>query len=180
MKKVALAMVVGVIICTLLSCGQAKNLEDVQTSVKNSTMEISDGAGGVQKIQNDDIASSVNIDSIESFKEEEQSITDEVKTDLYEGVYSDYDVNEPSLEIKRNNDGSYQIQIKIYRLFYIDDGMGRATEEGLEFVATGPGGNEVNGVIKVEEDIATVSFFNQEWVDFAGLSEYKFYKTSAL
>lgn len=144
MKKMALAIVAGVIIFALSSCGQAKNLEHVQTDVESSTMEIS---------------------------------ADEVQNDLYEGEYADYDVNEPSLEIKKDNDGTYQIQIKIYRLFYLDDGVGTVTEEGLEFVATGPSGNEVNGVIKLEEDIATVTFFSQEWVDFAGLSEYKFYKT---
>ena len=48
----------------------------------------------------------------------------------------------------------------------------------MEFAATGPGGDEVNGVIKLEEDIAVVTIFGQEWLDFAGLSEYKFYKTS--
>ena len=36
----------------------------------------------------------------------------------------------------------------------------------------------MNGVIKLEEDIAVVTIFGQEWLDFAGLSEYRFYKTS--
>ena len=31
---------------------------------------------------------------------------------------------------------------------------------------------------RLEEDIAMVTFFSQEWIDFAGLSKYKFYKTS--
>lgn len=56
--------------------------------------------------------------------------------------------------------------------------MGKVTEEGLEFVATGPSENKVNGVIQLEEDIAIVTLFSKEWVDFAGSSEYKFYKTS--
>lgn len=104
----------------------------------------------------------------------------EVSADAYEyeGEYNSYDVNEPALEIKKNNDGTYQIQLDLFRLWSFYDGAGKITEEGLEFSAPGPGGNEVNGVIKLEEDIAAVTFFGQEWLDFAGLSEYKFYKTS--
>ncbi len=104
----------------------------------------------------------------------------EVGADVYEyeGEYNSYDVNEPALEIKKNDDGTYQIQIDLFRLwgFYVD--AGKITEEGLEFATTGPGGNEMNGVIKLEEDIAVVTIFGQEWLDFAGLSEYRFYKTS--
>ena len=101
-----------------------------------------------------------------------------VETDLFEGEYSDYDENEPSLEIKKNDDETYQIQIKLFRLWSFDDGIGKITEDGLEFAATGPDENEVNGIIKLEGDIATVTILGQEWLDFAGLSEYKFHKTS--
>ena len=96
----------------------------------------------------------------------------------YEGEYNSYDINEPALEIKKNDDETYQIQIDLFRLWDFYDGAGKITEEGLEFASTGPRGNEVNGVIKLEEDIAVVTIFGQEWLDFAGLSEYKFYKTS--
>ena len=104
----------------------------------------------------------------------------EVRADVYEyeGEYNSYDVNEPALEIKKNDDATYQIQIDLFRLWGFYDDAGKITEEGLEFAATGPGGNEVNGVIKLEEDIAVVTIFGQEWLDFAGLSEYRFYKTS--
>ena len=104
----------------------------------------------------------------------------EVRADVYEyeGEYNSYDVSEPALEIKKNDDETYQIQIDLFRLWGFYDSAGKITEEGLEFAATGPGGNEVNGVIKLEEDIAVVTIFGQEWLDFAGLSEYKFYKTS--
>ena len=104
----------------------------------------------------------------------------EVRADVYEyeGEYNSYDINEPALEIKKNDDETYQIQIDLFRLWDFYDGAGKITEEGLEFASTGPRGNEVNGVIKLEEDIAVVTIFGQEWLDFAGLSEYKFYKTS--
>jgi len=49
-----------------------------------------------------------------------------------EGEYCDYDVNEPSLEIKKNDDETYQIQIDIFRMWYFHDGVGRMTGDGLE------------------------------------------------
>ena len=75
----------------------------------------------------------------------------EVGSDVYEyeGEYNSYDVNEPALEIKKNDDATYQIQIDLFRLWGFDDGAGKITEEGLEFTATGPRGNEMNGDHKV-------------------------------
>ena len=196
MKKVTWILAFAVVMCILSSCGQTKNSENTQTNVISRTTKINDDSSEVEETQSDDASASANTNPINGHKEDEQSVinevpetqndnieeeqatTDEAKPDLYEGEYSDYDVNEPSLEIKKNNDETYQIQIKIYRLFYLDDGVGKVTEKGLEFEATGPNGNKVNGVIRLEEDIATVTFFSQEWIDFAGLSKYKFYKTS--
>ncbi len=293
MKKAVMAMIMGVTLLTLSSCGQAKDADDAQTNVLgstaesgNSTTELGDSTGEpgnstaepggstgeVQKTQNDNIAGSdlaelenltgeyeylsdygtgklmiqksssgydisdyesessyrfladsSNIETIENnriyVKYPEQVFSDdtvnfgyyvleystdeinvyygesgfeetqllyratkkiEVRADVYEyeGEYNSYDVNEPALEIKKNDDETYQIQIDLFRLWGFYDDAGKITEEGLEFAATGPGGNEMNGVIKLEEDIAVVTIFGQEWLDFAGLSEYRFYKTS--
>ena len=272
MKKAVMAMIMGTVLLTVSSCGQAKNTEDAQTDVISSTAEPGGSTGEVQKTQNDintgsnlaelenltgeyeylsdygtgklmiqksssgyDIsdyesesscrflADSSNIETIENnriyVKYPEQVFSDdtvnfsyyileystdeinvyygeagfeeaqflyhatkktEVRTDVYEyeGEYNSYDIDEPALEIKKNDDGTYQIQIDLFRLWGFYDDAGKITEEGLEFTATGPRGSEVNGVIKLEEDIAVVTIFGQEWLDFAGLSEYRFYKTS--
>ena len=272
MKKAVMAMIMGAILLTVSSCGQAKNSEDDQTNVISSTAEPDGSIGEVQKTQNDSntgsdlaelenltgeyeylsdygtgklmiqkssngydisdyesesscrfLADSSNIETIENnriyVKYPEQVFSDdtvnfsyyileystdeinvyygdagfeeaqflyhatkktEVRADVYEyeGEYNSYDVNEPALEIKKNDDATYQIQIDLFRLWDFYDGAGKITEEGLEFTATGPRGNEMNGVIKLEADIAAVTIFGQEWLDFAGLSEYRFYKTS--
>lgn len=202
MKKVTWILAFAVGMCIFSSCGQTKNPENTQTNAISCTTEINDDTSETENTQSDEAFDSANTDSINGDTgdspsvskdvpetkndntgsteghEEESSQTDEAKTDLYEGEYSDYDVNEPALEIKKNNDETYQIQVKIIRLFYLDDGVGTLTEKGLEFEATGPNGNKVNGVIKLEDDIATVTFLSQEWIDFAGQSEYKFHRTS--
>ena len=271
-KKAVMAMIMGAVLLTVSSCGQAKNSEDAQTNVISSTAEPGGRTGEVQKTQNDNnigsnlaelenltgeyeylsdygtgklmiqkssngydisdyesesscrfLADSSNIDAIENnriyVKYPEQIFSDdtvnfsyyvleystdeinvyygeagfeeaqflyhatkkiEVRADVYkyEGEYNSYDINEPALEIKKNDDETYQIQMDLFRLWGFYDGAGKITEEGLEFTATGPRGNEMNGIIKLDEDIAVVTIFGQEWLDFAGLSEYKFYKTS--
>jgi hypothetical protein len=271
-KKAVMAMIMGAVLLTVSSCGQAKNSEDAQTNVISSTAEPGGRTGEVQKTQNDNnigsnleelenltgeyeylsdygtgklmiqkssngydisdyesesscrfLADSSNIDAIENnriyVKYPEQIFSDDtvnfsyyvleystdeinvyygeagfeeaqflyhatkkikVRADVYkyEGEYNSYDINEPALEIKKNDDETYQIQIDLFRLWGFYDGAGKITEEGLEFTATGPRGNEMNGIIKLDEDIAVVTIFGQEWLDFAGLSEYKFYKTS--
>ena len=271
-KKAVMAMIMGAVLLTVSSCGQAKNSEDAQTNVISSTAEPGGRTGEVQKTQNDNnigsnlaelenltgeyeylsdygtgklmiqkssngydisdyesessyrfLADSSNIEIIENnqiyVKYPEQVFSDdtvnfsyyvleystdeinvyygeagfeeaqflyhatkkiEVRADVYkyEGEYNSYDINEPALEIKKNDDETYQIQMDLFRLWGFYDGAGKITEEGLEFTATGPRGNEMNGIIKLDEDIAVVTIFGQEWLDFAGLSEYKFYKTS--
>lgn len=69
------------------------------------------------------------------------------------------------------------MQVCIVRTWNFDDGVGKAAEEGLEFTATGVG-KKVNGIIKLEEDVATVTISGeaQAWIDYK--SEFKFYKTS--
>jgi hypothetical protein len=42
-------------------------------------------------------------------------------------------------------------------MWYFHDGVGRIAEDGFEFTATGSLGKEVNGIIKLEEDIAIVN-----------------------
>lgn len=102
---------------------------------------------------------------------------DQDVTDPYVGEYNSYDVDEPNLEIQKNDDGTYTIQISMFRLAFLDDGVGRAGENGIEFTATAPNGQEAEGIITLEDDVATVSFTGG-WSAFSEISEFKYYKTS--
>lgn len=101
----------------------------------------------------------------------------EAETDPYAGEYNDYDVDEPNLEIRKNTDGTYTIQMGIFRLAYLDDGVGKAVENGVEFVATAPNGEKAKGIITLEEEIATVTF-TDGWSDFSDIEKFQYYKTS--
>ena len=94
----------------------------------------------------------------------------------YAGKYTDADSGETALEILNNGDGSYTLEISVYRLAFLDDGVGRLTKNGLEFSATAPNGKELTGTITLTGDMATVTFTNSEWAAYSSVNEYRYYK----
>ena len=82
---------------------------------------------------------------------------------IYIGEYLDSDVEEPFLEIEKDDSGKYQIIIGIYRLAYMDDGIGELTADGMYFTATDPAGNPISGIITIKDQTATVTFTDSTW-----------------
>ena len=82
---------------------------------------------------------------------------------IYIGEYLDLDINEPNLKIGKKEDGNYNVEISIYRLTHLEDGVGTLTEDGMEFTATDANGNPIKGIIKVEDKVATVIFTDSTW-----------------
>ena len=105
-----------------------------------------------------------------------------VSAEKYVGEYNSYDVDEPDLEIQRNEDDTYTIQIGIYRLVQLDKCVGEYTDEGIVFAtdeyAKEYTGEPFRGIITLEDDIATVTFTSSNWLEYSSLTEYKYYKTS--
>ena len=133
----------------------------------NNTLEAFDSSD-TQINEDHDIDSSVI--------EEDTSITYEA---LYIGEYLDYDCNEPNLEIAKGSDGKYIVQIGIFRLTTLEDGIGELTPEGLIFTATDAAGNPISGIITVEEQIATVTFTDSTWALLENGTTYLYTKSSA-
>lgn len=96
----------------------------------------------------------------------------------YIGEYSDHDNNEPSLEIAKGDDGKYMIQIGIFRLTSLSDGVGELTAEGINFTATDGAGNPISGVITVDGETATVTFTDSTWSLLEAGSAFQYHKTS--
>lgn len=97
---------------------------------------------------------------------------------IYIGEYLDYDCNEPNLEIAKGTDGKYIVQIGIFRLTTLDDGVGELTPDGLPFTATDAAGNPISGIITVENEIATVTFTDSTWDLLENGSIFKYSKSS--
>ena len=104
-----------------------------------------------------------------------------IETDPFVGEYNDYDVEEPNLEIQKNEDGTYLIQIGIFRLTTLDDCIGTAKDGKIEFSAklegeAGEKASVIKGTITLDGDVATVTFDKSFW--FAEQNVYKYHKTS--
>lgn len=93
----------------------------------------------------------------------EPSAADETGGNLYVGEYLDGVSEEATLKIAEGENGKYKIEIGIYRLTTIDDGIGELTEEGLKFTATDAAGNPIGGIITLDGDQATVTFTDSTW-----------------
>ena len=119
---------------------------------------------------------------VQETKEEKKKETEkEIQTleeSVYIGEYLDYDNNEPNLEIAKGEDGTYIVQIGIFRLTTLEDGVGELTKEGMVFTATDASGNPISGIITVEDQIATVTFTDSTWGYLENGSTYKYTKSS--
>lgn len=81
----------------------------------------------------------------------------------YIGEYTDPDSGSVSMEIAEGKDGDYDVQISIYRLTTLSDGIGTLSPDGLRFTATDANGNPISGVIAMKGDDATVTFTDSTW-----------------
>lgn len=108
-----------------------------------------------------------------------QPMEEQQKDDtVYVGEYLDRDVEEPGLEIAESGDENYIVQISIYRLTSLDDGVGELTDEGLQFTATDAAGNPISGVITIEDEMATVTFTDSTWGYLENGDSYVYIKSS--
>ena len=97
---------------------------------------------------------------------------------LYVGEYVD-DLNDPNLEIAKGSDGKYIVQIGIYRLCFLDDGVGELYDDRMEFGISDDNGGHMEGNIVVDEDgTATVTFTDSDWDYIENGATYTYTKSS--
>ena len=144
----------------------SSEIPDTKTNAEDVQKEPDPSVSTKEKAE-DDITENTESDAIESIDE-----------DSYVGEYNSYDTDEPDLEIQKNWDGSYLVQIGMYRLAQLDDCEGKLTEQGLEF-STDEYGKDFSGIITLEDDIATVTFTSEGWKEFVeDHNVFKYYKTA--
>ena len=99
--------------------------------------------------------------------------------DIYSGVYTDPDINEPALRIAKKDDGGYDVYISIYRLTLLDDGVGTLKDDGLHFTATDANGTPISGVITPEGDGMKVTFTDSKWPLLENGTTFTYIKSEA-
>ena len=125
--------------------------------------------GGTQELPGEVDSSSTPEDDSDIAQDQEK---------VYIGEYLDYDNGDPNLEIAKGEDGKFIVQIGIFRLCSLDDGVGELSEEGMLFTATDPAGNPISGVITMEDDLAKVTFTDSTWTYLENGATYEYIKSS--
>lgn len=134
-----------------------------------------------QEDQQTDKSAAKTLDSSKSSqksKKDSSSETASADDSLYVGEYLDSDVNEPNLEIAKSDDGKYIVQLGIYRLTTLTDGVGEMTSKGISFTATDDSGNPIKGLITVNDKTATVTFTDSTWEYLPNGSSFKYTRSS--
>lgn len=111
-------------------------------------------------------------------KGSKETKTETLDESIFIGEYNDYVNDEPNLEIAKGENGTYIVQIGIFRLTSISDGVGELTNDGMVFTATDASGDPIHGIITVEENIATVTFTDSTWKYIKNGDSYQYSKSS--
>lgn len=99
--------------------------------------------------------------------------------DPFVGEYNDFDFDEPNLEIEKNEDRSYEIEIGIYRISTFQNCIGTLVDDKIEFCKEIAGGEiKLEGTIELDDDIATVTFTSKDWAEYSQIDTYLFQKSS--
>ena len=100
-----------------------------------------------------------------------------VEADPYVGEYLD-GVSDLGLEISLGKDGTYFVQISIYRLTSISDGVGQDAGDGISFTATDAAGDPISGMITFDGKTATVTFTDSTWEYLPNGTSFQLTKSS--
>lgn len=161
MKRNFLVFVSCLLLLTLTACEKAESMEESITIVTEEIEKIEESV-------------EVKTEAMEAEADE----SSDAEMDLYVGEYHDYDADEPMLQIQKENDGTYKIQIGIFRLIQLDQCVGQLTAKGIEFSTTELGDRDISGIITLEDEGAKVTFTGSGWSDYSDVNEYTYRKTS--
>lgn len=164
---VVLALVAAVTVTAFAAFGGGKSGNDAEPPAGDT---VTDGDKDAETpAEKDD-----DKDADASVKPEEQ-LPDAA---AYIGEYTDPDSDTVGLEIAENPAGGYVVQIGIYRLTSLTDGVGLLTSEGMVFTATDADSNPISGIITVSDGTATVTFTDSTWNYLPNGTAFRYVKTS--
>lgn len=129
----------------------------------------------------DNLEGDANPSAEEILEMESQTETTQI-LEIYEGEYAGNTINDPDydgLEIQKNEDGTYEIQVKIPFLTKLYECTGYQSENIILFSTSEWGTDKkVEGSISLNDDSATVTFTSGWYQTATTESSYQYHKTS--
>ncbi len=104
-------------------------------------------------------------------KQEDKRHTSDEK--CFIGEYTDQN-DGSTLQISENPNPGPSIQISLFRLTDIDNGIGKISDDTLTFTATDAAGNPIKGEITLDGDTAHLTFIESSWVYLPKGTTYSF------
>ena len=102
-----------------------------------------------------------------------------IKEEDFIGIYNEDITNRSNLEIKRNKDGTFQVQFTIHRVIVSDLCVGKFVDDAIEFtfqhLITK---SEMKGRITLENGYAILTISSDDWKNIDDENRYFFYKVS--
>ena len=84
-----------------------------------------------------------------------------------------------TLKIDKSTNSRPSVEIGLFRLTDIDDGIGRFTDGKLTFTATDAAGNPIQGKISLDGNIAVLEFTESTWSYLPNGTTYRFKRDTA-
>lgn len=192
MKRFLLICMSCVMLFSISACGKTEKADDNSVSVKTELNKVTDKQQDKQeKKKTANVTKEMKESNSESEEEENISKPEEDHTlaenadsnkeiDPYVGEYDSDELSECgyTLEIEKNNDETYHIQIGIYYVVKLYQCEGKQTEEGIVFCAPECEGKDISGIITLEGDVATVKFTSSDWSEVSDEREFTYHRTS--
>ena len=115
---------------TVTETMESKKTADASPQEERQNVKKDDTDNSIESVQTEPDQSVNTEENTESNTTEntESDASENIDEDSYVGEYNSYDTDEPNLEIQKNWDGSYLVQIGMYRLAQLDDCEGKLTE----------------------------------------------------
>lgn len=158
MKKVLLTVMM-ISVLALTACGKAEEIKKTETTSEvnvDAKEESADLTGGVTE--------QVDVETEEA----------QQTNNAYVGIFLDYDNNDPNLIIEANGDGTYKVEIGVFRLAVFEDDDAILTDAGIEYESE----EGTKGVITLEGNEAVVTVTESTW-DLAPVGTvYRYYRPS--
>lgn len=105
--------------------------------------------------------SSVGAQETNTVAEVESTISGGYEDDSIVGEY--YSPEDVKFSVESNGDGTYAVEIGIYRLTTQDDGVGRYVDGEFAFTATDASGNPMKWKVVKDGDIVEVTVVESTW-----------------
>ena len=183
MKKLLLTVMM-ISALALTACGKAEETKKTEATtevnlnedVKEDLVEFADGA--VDQATEQATTEQQVEEQVGEVTSTQSSTVASQTNNAYLGTYLDYENNDPNLIIEDNGDGTYKVEIGIFRLAVFEDSDAVLTEAGLEFTAEDGAGNPIKGVITLEGNEAVVTFTESTWSLITNGTAYRYHRPS--